>query len=580
MLAHIYSCASRFMSRRHRPDSGRSCDDITSFYQDSSFSYSSLKASAVPIIASRVSLPSSVGSADLLSLLPRSISSNYSSPTNLLRPPDQVKRVPHVVKYASTDEYVSLVRRMRVLGMVTFTTTPAVVNGVFGVSKDADTDRLIIDARPVNAVMVDPPKVALPTPDLLARMVAPSDKPFFVAKVDLDNYYHRMRLPEWMQPYFALPCVRAGDVGVGDLFGCDTMVYPCCTTLPMGWSHSVYLGQVAHEHQLDTRTSLSRDDRITGTSDLRLDRVRHKVYVDDLMLFGPDPQALHRLQDEYVAAMESAGLVVKMSKLVRPTSSGVECVGLEVCGDSHQVGLAVDKLDKLCTQTLSLLDSGYCTGFQLAQLLGKWTWACLVNRPSLSVLSSAYRFVERAGPRVFCVWPSVHYELRTLVGLAPLLFATLDAQWFGRVIATDASESGQGVVVTSPDVSTLPDASPSPLDVAETMETADHSWTTIVSAKFAREEHINTLELRAVYTAVRWVLSFPSSPGRRVVILCDSLVTIGCVTKGRSSSHVLLPRLRQLASVLLASGLRLYLRWVPSAQNPADGPSRAYDQQL
>ena len=112
------------------------------------------------------------------------------------------------------------------------------------------------------------------------------------------------------------------------------------------------------------------------------------------------------------------------------------------------------------------------------------------------------------------------------------------------------------------------------------METADHSWTTIVSAKFAREEHINTLELRAVYTAVRWVLSFPSSPGRRVVILCDSLVTIGCVTKGRSSSHVLLPRLRQLASVLLASGLRLYLRWVPSAQNPADGPSRAYDQQL
>jgi len=125
----------------------------------------------------------------------------------------------------------------------------------------------------------------------------------------------------------------------------------------------------------------------------------------------------------------------------------------------------------------------------------------------------------------------------------------LDAQWFGRVIATDASESGQGVVVTSPEVSTLPDASPSPLDVAETMETADHSWTTIVSAKFAREEHINTLELRAVYTAVRWVLSFPSSPGRRVVILCDSLVTIGCVTKGRSSSHVLLPRLRQQPSI-------------------------------
>ncbi len=33
-----------------------------------------------------------------------------------------------------------------------------------------------------------------------------------MAKVDLDNFYHRLRLPVWMRPFFALPAVRAGDV--------------------------------------------------------------------------------------------------------------------------------------------------------------------------------------------------------------------------------------------------------------------------------------------------------------------------------------------------------------------------------
>ena len=42
-------------------------------------------------------------------------------------------------------------------------------------------------------------------------MEAPANEPFCVAKVDLDNFYHRIRLPEWLQPYFALPPVRAAE---------------------------------------------------------------------------------------------------------------------------------------------------------------------------------------------------------------------------------------------------------------------------------------------------------------------------------------------------------------------------------
>jgi hypothetical protein len=44
--------------------------------------------------------------------------------------------------------------------------------------------------------------------------------------------------------------------------------------------------------------------------------------------------------------------------------------------------------------------------------------------------------------------------------------------------------------------------------------------------------------------------------------------------KGRSSSPLLLRRLRAISAWLLASGLRLLLYWTPSEDNPADEPSR------
>ena len=103
--------------------------------------------------------------------------------------------------------------------MIEFTDRPRVVCGVFAVPKDSSSDRFIIDARPANCVFSEPNPVVLPTPDLLSKLAVDSSKPLFVAKVDLDTFYHRLRLPVWMRPFFALPPVRAGDFGVGSVFG-------------------------------------------------------------------------------------------------------------------------------------------------------------------------------------------------------------------------------------------------------------------------------------------------------------------------------------------------------------------------
>jgi hypothetical protein len=334
----------------------------------------------------------------------------------------------------------------------------------------------------------------------------------------------------------------------------------------------VYIAQAAHEHLLNTRTRLSPIDRITSDNDFRLDRIRHQVYIDDLNLFGHDPKELSLLQHEYIEAAASVGLPVKPSKVVHPTADGVECLGLVVNGTTHELGLSVSKLVQLCNDTLGLIKTGYCTGRVLSQIVGKWTWAALANRPLLSVLSAVYRFIECANYRTFTLWNSVKRELLLLIDLAPLFFTTLKHQWFDRLIVTDACETGQGVVATK--VSTQHH---SPFDSLPAQQPQQHNWSTIVSSPWKRTEHINSLEIRAVSTAIKWVLSFAHSIGSRVAILSDSLVTVYSIKKGRSSSPLLLPRLRQIASMLLSAGLRLFLQWIPTELNPADAPSRVYE---
>jgi hypothetical protein len=90
-----------------------------------------------------------------------------------------------------------------------------------------------------------------------------------------------------------------------------------------------------------------------------VDRLRHQVYIDDLLLFGYDRAAVARAQDAYVAAIRALGLVVKDSKVVLPSADGVACLGLEVHGTDHTVGVSAVKVEALCHDTLRAL-TGQC----------------------------------------------------------------------------------------------------------------------------------------------------------------------------------------------------------------------------
>jgi len=328
------------------------------------------------------------------------------------------RRIPPKARvFAERGEYVEMLSN----GMLSFTTTPLVVNGLFGVPKDDGKIRLIVDARAANIVFDDPVSVELPTPDLVARLHCPTGGPVYVAKSDLSDFYFRFRIPQWMHPYFALPPVAAEEFGQEGVYGAGTLIYPCFAVLSMGWSHSVYLAQTAHEYIVDTRTGLLAADRITHTSDLTINRLRHALYIDDAIFIGTDRVEVMTGHTDYLLAVRSVDLPAKQSKVVGATSLPVKCLGFEVDGEEMSVGVSPVELDELCRLTRFVLNAGTCTGHQMQQLVGRWTWAMLVNRPSLAVFSAVYRFIKCAGYRRFDIWPCVRRELTTVLHLFWLL---------------------------------------------------------------------------------------------------------------------------------------------------------------
>lgn len=234
---------------------------------------------------------------------------------------------------------------------------------------------------------------------------------------------------------------------------------------------------------------------------------------------------------------------------------------------------------------------------------------CFGATPISLVFGSVYKWIAAFDGRQGPLWPSARLELAVICALSPLLVADLTIPWFGHTLAVDASKVGQGVVAAE-----LPRGVVSGLAAAAGLTPADSlssdtifdksllnllhkqtalglssasrlqrsmsnfvstaRWRTLVSARWRRKEHINVLESTALRTAVTWTRSHANSTNKRLLVLSDSAVVVLAHSKGRSSSKSLLFQCRRTAALLLASGLRLYVRWLPSSANPADAPSR------
>ncbi len=554
--------------------------------------YGDGSAQARPVMAHRVSLPDKPGAVDMLTVMDADVANVYRTPDAIVLPEEQRSAAPHVRVYGARAQYVKLIQRMLALGLVELTKDPLAINGLFCVDKPDGTLRLILDARPANACFTTPPSPNLPTPSDIASLQANLHQPLFAAKVDLRNFYHQLSLPAWLRPYFAMPALSSRELGLADEQG-DW--FPMCTAVPMGWSHAVYVAQKIHQHVVLQRVGFTPERQIhANNANPSLVSWRFALYIDDLMMIGHDANEMAIAQDSYLATLIKLGLQPHMDKTVRPSSTGVELLGLELDGVRHLYGMSPVKLHKLAGETRALLFAGEATGRDVAAIVGAWVWASLVQRPALSLLSTVFRFARVADRRRFSLWSSVDDELEKMCRIAPLLQVRLASIFSTTVVASDASSLGQGVVAARMPVATIERIAtwsgkyslpcehgddigalrgPASADIVPAIRAS--TWSTIVSARWRLLQHINALEAASTLTSLRWALSRPGSTSTKLLFLSDSSVVVAAFSKGRSSSPLLIPPLRRSAMLLLASNVRLSLVWVPTEVNPADAASRS-----
>ena len=104
-------------------------------------------------------------------------------------------------------------------------------------------------------------------------------------------------------------------------------------------------------------------------------------------------------------------------------------------------------------------------------------------------------------------------------------------------------------------------------------------WKTILAFPWKEDGHINELELNAVAVYLKRRSRSQSRHGKRYFHVLDSMVTRGCLAKGRSSSRRLNQVLRKCTAHLLASDDYMFPLWTISRWNFADKPSRLYETQ-
>ena len=535
----------------------------------------------------RMSLPGAAATVDLLGALPPALRARYctAAPTLWTAGAATAPRTaapPKPCSLTGGAQWQRFVTRMWRAGMVAFTATVVALCGVFAVDKTDGRLRAITDARPANWCFAEPEHVTLPTPDLLARIRVPPGAVAYVARTDAADFYHSFLTPQWMWPYFGLPPVRttslppeARPVGAGDA------VFPVLRTLPMGYSHAVLLAQSAHLHLLDSMPHLfSRCNRIGDPlcTDyaLRPGRVLHAVCIDDVLLFGLDAAVVAQVQHAYLVAGRRAGYIYKPEKLVSPTADGAPVLGLHFDGRAATLQLQPRKMHALVAATRAAVAQGQMRAVDFQSLMGHWVWAALPCRPALSVFGAAFALAQRYRRGTVKLWPSVKRELQAAADIAPLLRADLSAPTFGRVMASDASSTGLGVVAMPHLRGAVAPGSTVPgINGAVSSPVPREAVTELVSSRWRWGEHINLLEMRAAHVALRWVLRHPLSDGVRVRLWVDSAVVVGVLRKGRSCSTDLNRLARAVAADLLRANVALDVDWVASAFNPADAPSRA-----
>ena len=542
--------ADQWVSRKVNEQSG---DYIVKQYRETKW-----------MVSSKLSLPEDgvAGTVEMLGALPGEIAALYATPGEMLKAqrPDKAElKQTRSYMGVSPSEYTKVIKVLEQKGIIQLVQSrPEVINGMFAVPK-RDKQRLIIDARRANLYFKDSPEIALPNPGNLVELCLDSEGKLYGGKSDMDNFYHRIRVPAWLQAYFGLPALQLRG----------QKVWPVLRVLPMGWSHSVYVGQMIHERIVRGISELGPGKMILAETSRLIDDVRIGIYIDDFFALGTE---LEKVQQSVLKVKEKCaetGFPVAENKLELPPKDGLEVLGIEIYLNGRMLPKQ-QKMADLLIETHQMIRAPKWAQRRLSEVLGKWVWFLLLRRPFLSILKSCYEILHS---EKYCAVPTyeARCELATLTSVAPLIYGDMARSFADKIICIDASSRGAGVVYSTADKGDyrhlLHGGSISEWQRAR-------NWKVAIKHRWQKEQHINILEGKALILGLRWFLRNTQNYGKRLIIGVDNQTLIGALEKGRSSlglHHIC----RQVAALMVAGDIQLTLLYIPSEHNPADGPSRS-----
>ena len=99
-------------------------------------------------------------------------------------------------------------------------------------------------------------------------------------------------------------------------------------------------------------------------------------------------------------------------------------------------------------------------------------------------------------------------------------------------------------------------------------------WHEVFRGKWSHAEHNNILEGRGTVAAARHPWRSSVDWDKKYLIFTDSRVVLGASDKGRGSSQAPLRQCRRWCTFRLVFGMRIYLCYVATHLNHADGHSR------
>lgn len=560
----------------------------------------------------------------------------YERPLSMSIPPaDYVGNIPHVRVHCSKDEKMKLFHLLDHSKRLSLHTEsqirPKFTSGLFAVVKSLEVDRLILDSRPPNLLEVSCQRFirSLASADSLCKIFVPQGHTLKSSGNDLRDFYYLFEVSNERACRNAL----AGSISVADAkqfscyhdgLDCGEPIFGGLATLAMGDTQAVSLAQTCHlgmalqTHVANQHNLLTLSGPVPRCNDMvgiiiddfvSLSICKNdRTPANDCVSSSNDiPSEGARLATKMQDFYKTVGLIPHEGKAFRDEAIA-SFWGADVNGELGTVRGSLKRCIPLCSIILQITKLRVCTVELLEIVSGSLISLLLFRRRMLVLLEGLFHVTrDRAPNDIVKLSNSLISELLVIVTLLPLACTNLRAEFNPIVVATDASDWGEGAVVAQVKPSIARELhrhglrksvwskllapaqawqrSKGLLDAEQELPDDNYQsnplWTLLARAleydlMFATasrgRRHINIGELRSFLKAEKQVGE--ERPSSRTLYGLDSQVTLGSVVKGRSASMSLNRELRRYLPGVLFNDTYSEYMYYRSKDNPADDPTR------